>query len=144
MRAKKSYSVCGMSPASLVYSFSFYAYYVWFRKQERRDRSTNHASELYAWAVLSLNMTMLINIAISSIVLLSPTAMDAWRSIANLPKILIFGWSYPITLFLNYRVLLSTGLWNRICCQMETMPSAQRRLGFAIVAAASVSIFLGT
>lgn len=133
-----------MSPAIFVYAFLFYTYYVWFRKQEKNDRSTNHVSELYAWAVLSLNMTMVINITICSIVLLSPTAMVAWRSIADLPTILVFGWSYPITLFLNYRALFSAYSWQRIYDQMDTLPKRQKSLGFAIVSAASVSIFLGT
>lgn len=144
MRIAKPCSMYRMSPAMFAYAFLFYAYFVWFKKQQRKDRSTNHVPELYAWAVLSLNMTMIINIAICSIVLLSSNAMDAWRSIPDLPKILIFGWSYPITLLLNYRILFGASSWQHICEKMDNLPNRRKSLGFAIAAAVSISIFLGT
>ena len=144
MRITRPYNKYRISSVMFAYAFLFYTYYIWFKKQEKGEQSTNHVSELYAWAVLSLNMTMVINIAICSIVLLSSNAMDAWRSIADLPKILVFGWSYPITLFLNYRALFGASSWQHICDQMDNLPNRRKSLGFSIVAVLSVSIFLGT
>jgi hypothetical protein len=144
MRPDKSYASERMSPVIFAYVFCFYSYYIWFQRQVKKDRSTNHVSELYAWAVLSLNMTMLVNIIICSIILASPAAMDAWRNVANMPRILLFGWSYPITLVLNYRALFGAWFWKRISNQMDDLPRRKRSLGFAIVFAASVSIFVGT
>ena len=144
MRVAKPSKVYGMSPVMFAYAFLFYTYYVWFKRQERERHATNHVSELYAWAVLSLNMSMVINIAVCSIVLLSAHAMDVWRSIAGLPKIIVFGWSYPIVLFLNYRVLFGASSWQHIYDQMDSLSNRRKSFGFAIVAVLSAVVFLGT
>ena len=134
----------GSSALGFVYAFFFYSYLRWFTRQEQANSSTNHESELFAWAVLSLNMTMLVNIIVSCAVLSNENALDIWRAMSGWPKFLLFGWSYPIMLYLNYRALITGNTWRSIGLRMESLSGREKQFGYLLVFATSIAIFGGS
>ena len=132
-----------METLKRAYDFSFYAYFKWFQRQERHPPGSLH-SELYAWAVLSLNGTFLVNSFQSLLVLLGFFPAYTAPPFEAISRFILFGWPYPLLLAINFRYFISSGLWSDLVAKTDREDPSSLKRKFVLVALASVGLFVGT
>ena len=132
-----------METLKRAYDFSFYAYFKWFQRQEKHPPGSLQ-SELYAWAVLSLNGTFLVNSIQSLLVLLGVLPAYTAPPLEAVSRFILFGWPYPLLLAINFRYFIASGLWSDLAAKNDQENPSRVKRKFVLVALASVGLFAGT
>lgn len=113
--------------------FAFFSLFKWFSWQERSDPADKKEAQYLACGILAfLGTALAVIIQVSIVYILHPRVSLDW-----LPVEIRYAWTFPIWIFVTYKLFLNNNRWLAVVNRFEILPAHFRYLGYSAVLTSS-------